>query len=113
MQRVRDLESRRPSATGQQGESPYGCAHMSERDGDPFHQSGLSQNPFPQLADARYDQACLRLQKLGGDPIPNTEYIVETLQGFSPEFVFLVCSKYRPGEYVRFTVTIPDHVLGL
>jgi hypothetical protein len=70
---------------------------------NPWHKWGLSQNPFPQIG--HYEQ-CLALQKLGGDPIPNEQYIWDTLRGhFTDDFIDFVVSKYRPGEMVRFTVT--------
>ena len=71
---------------------------------NPFHAFGLTQNPFPQIAEHEYAGACLRLQKLGGDPIPNVEYIRETLKGFSEEFVELCCKQFVPGKYVTFDV---------
>lgn len=71
---------------------------------NPWHRIGLKQNPFPQIAKAEYAGAVHRVQKLGGDPIPNTAYIRETLVGFSDEFVALCCAKYIPGKTVRFAV---------
>jgi hypothetical protein len=51
--------------------------------GNPYHKWGLTQNPLPQLGVKEYDAACLQLQKLGGDPIPNEQYIRDTLRGFA------------------------------
>jgi hypothetical protein len=71
---------------------------------NPYHRFGLSQNPFPQIAKYEYTKACLQLQKLGGDPIPNERYIRDTLAGFSNEFIELCCKQFMPGEYVTFEV---------
>lgn len=70
---------------------------------NPFHKLGLSQNPFPQLAMHQRDS--MALQKLGGAPIPDVQYIRDTLKGFTSEFVDLCCKQFKPGEYVRFYVT--------
>lgn len=75
---------------------------------NPWHKMGLTQNPIPQLAKYELDRACLIVQKLGGDPIPNTDYIRETLKGFSPEFTELCCAKFVPGETVKFEVYWED-----
>lgn len=74
---------------------------------NPYHRWGLVQNPFPQIARAEFASQCLHLQKLGAAPIPNTAYIRKHLQGWSPEFVELCCQKFKPGEYVTFTVNFP------
>jgi hypothetical protein len=74
---------------------------------NPYHQYHLSQNPFPQFAVYPYDAACLRLQALGGDPIPNTDYIRQTLAGFEASFVEGICRRFEPGKYVRFYITFP------
>lgn len=83
---------------------------LNGTDSNPHHRFGLTQNPFPQLGMAEYDAAERRLAKLGGDPIPKDRaeaYIRETLEGFSQEFVDGVVARYKPGEYVRFTVNFP------
>lgn len=77
---------------------------------NPWLRLGVTQNPFPQIARAEYSAACLRLQKLGGDPIPNVEYIRETLVGFTPEFVALCCKNFKPGQMVAFTVNFPEAI---
>lgn len=77
---------------------------LNGTDTNPFHKYGVSQNPFPQIPDARWTGACLRLQKLGGDPIPDTDYIRRVLDGFNPEFVDLCCNKFVKGEMVTFDV---------
>lgn len=74
---------------------------------NPYHKFGLSQNPFPQLAKYEYTHWILQAQKLGGDPIPNTQYIRDTLKGFTNEFIELCCKKYVLGEYVTFEVEFP------
>lgn len=71
---------------------------LNGTDSNPFAQWGMTQNPFPQIADYKYAAACLQLQKLGGDPIPNTDYIREVLEGFDPSFVDLCCAKFKLGE---------------
>lgn len=78
---------------------------------NPFEQMGLTQNPFPQIADARYSAACLRLQSLAGKPIPHAnaeEYIRTILTGFTKEFVDMCVAKFEPGKRVRFTVEFND-----
>jgi hypothetical protein len=72
---------------------------------NPFHILGTNQNPFPQIATAERQASCLALQKLGGDPIPNIEYIRQTLKGhFTDEFIDFVCNEFKPGEYIKFVV---------
>lgn len=74
---------------------------------NPFHRHGLSQNPFPQTGRMEYDRLCLRMQSLGGDPIPHDTaeaYIRARLVGCSDEFVDLCVSQFRPGEYVQFDI---------
>lgn len=75
---------------------------------NPFHKLGLSCNPFPQTGTTGYDAACMILQSLGADPIPNKEYIREKLKGFGQELIDLCCEQYKEGEYVKFTVTFED-----
>lgn len=75
---------------------------------NPYHKWGLTQNPFPQLGTAETNAACLRLQSLGGDPIPNEQHIRDTLRGFSDEFVELCVQNFKPGEYVSFIATWPE-----
>jgi len=75
---------------------------------NPFAKWGLNQNPFPQIPKAEYSEACLRMQSLGGEPIPNVEHIRKTLEGFTPEFVNLCCRMFKRGMYVTFTVEWPD-----
>jgi len=76
---------------------------------NPYHKMGLTQNPFPQTAKYELDAHCLRLQSLGGDPIPNTDYIRERLAGgFSDEFIELCCRNFQPGKMVKFVVEWKD-----
>lgn len=77
---------------------------LNGTDVNPYHRFGLRCNPFPQTGNARDDKYCMIVQELGGDPIPNVEYIREKLKGFSAEFVDLCVSKFVAGEYVEFTV---------
>jgi hypothetical protein len=44
---------------------------------------------------------------LGGDPIPDVDYIRRHLEGWSDEFIELCCEQFKPGEYVEFLVTWP------
>lgn len=74
---------------------------------NPYHKLGLTQNPFPQIAKHEWVGAERRLQSLGGDPIPNTDHIRKVLLGFSPEFIELCCSQFKPGLYVTFDVEFP------
>jgi len=71
---------------------------------NPYHKFGLSQDPFPQISEYEKSRACLRLQSLGGNPIPDVEYIRDTLKEFSDEFVNLCCLRFKKGEYVTFEV---------
>lgn len=77
---------------------------LNGTDANPWHKMGLTQNPIPQLGVYEYDLAILTVQSLGGDPIPNTDYIREKLKGFSPEFIELCCSQFTKGERVCFEV---------
>ena len=78
---------------------------------NPYHQYGVRFNPFPQTGNRALANAEMRLNELGGDPIdPDTykEYIREKLYDFSEEFIELCIRNYKPGEYVRFLVNMPD-----
>lgn len=81
---------------------------LNGTDENPYHRLGLTQNPFPQLGKAEYDAAERRLHSLGGDPIPDTDYIREKLKGFNPEFVELCCSKFEKGKMVKFYIEFND-----
>lgn len=81
---------------------------LNGTDANPWLRYGLRQNPFPQIARAEYAAACIRLQKLGGDPIPDTDYIRTTLAGFSEEFITLCCARFRKGERVKFGVAFEE-----
>lgn len=74
---------------------------------NPFAKMGLTQNPFPQIAEAQYAAGCLRVQALGGEPIRDVQDIRERLKGFSEEFVGLCCARFEPGKMVRFAVEVP------
>ena len=77
---------------------------LNGTDENPYHKMGLTQNPFPQLAVHEYAAAELHLQKLGADPIPDTDYIRKHLEGWTDEFVDICCRMFKKGEYVTFTV---------
>jgi len=86
---------------------------LNGTDRNPWHRWGLTQNPFPQLGKAEYDAHCLRLQSLGGDPIPDTDYIRKVLEGWSPEFVELCCQRFKKGAIVQFHVAFNESKLGV
>jgi hypothetical protein len=71
---------------------------------NPYTKFGLTQNPFPQIASFETQTACLHLQKLGADPIPNAHAIREHLRGWGTEFVDLCCRMFVKGQYVTFDV---------
>lgn len=75
---------------------------------NPFHVLGVTQNPFPQIASYEHTGHVLHLQALGGNPIPDTEYIRNHLEGWSKEFVDLCCRKFVKGEMVKFDVEFPE-----
>ena len=81
---------------------------LNGTDINPFHIYGLSQNPFPSVAKYEYLPYILHLQKLGGDPISDTDYIRQHLQGWEPEFIELCCQKFEKGKYIRFEYTFED-----
>jgi hypothetical protein len=71
----------------------------------------IKSNPFPQIAESHYVWRCLRMQELGGEPIPHDHYqsyIREKLEGFSTEFIALCIQKFRAGEYIKFDVFFPS-----
>lgn len=74
---------------------------------NPFHRFGLKQNPFPHIAVAEYSPHILHLQALGGDPIPDVEYIRNHLKGWSQEFVDLCCNRFVKGQMVKFKAVFP------
>lgn len=77
---------------------------------NPYAPLGLTQNPFPQIPDYSVAQACIMLQKLGGEQIPDTDYIRKTLEGsFSEEFIELCCRNFVPDQLVKFEVGFPDN----
>lgn len=75
---------------------------------NPFHALGLTQNPFPQIADYKMSSHLVHLQKLAADPIPDVEHIRRHLRGWSPEFIELCCKMFKPGEMVVFKIEFPD-----
>lgn len=87
---------------------PTIMVHLNGTPENPFHKLGLTQNPFPQIAEHKWSGACLRMQSLGGDPIPHdtySEYIRERLKGFSEELIGLCISRFQPGKYVTLEVS--------
>jgi hypothetical protein len=75
---------------------------LNGTDTNPYVELGLTQNPFPQIAEYEYTAQILHLQALGGMPIPDVDYIRRHLTGWSPEFVEGCCKRFRKGEYVKF-----------
>ena len=75
---------------------------------NPYTRFGLKQNPFPEVAEYQYASHCLHLQALGGDPIPDAEYIRCHLRGWPQDFVDELCRRFTPGEMVVFKVTFPE-----
>ena len=69
---------------------------------------GLPCNPFPQIAKYEYQRECMKVQELGANPIPDTDYIRKHLKGFSHEFVELCCECFRKGQYIEFEVAWKD-----
>jgi hypothetical protein len=77
---------------------------LNGTDANPFHKWGLKQNPFPQTGKREEDRHCLHIQALGGDPIPDIDYIRRHLAGWSQELIDICCRRFVKGEYVRFTL---------
>lgn len=79
---------------------------LNGTDENPFERYGLECNPFPiRNFSSSGSQA---VQKLGGTPIPDEQYIRKILTGFTPEFVNLCVSQYRKGQMVEFVVEFPE-----
>jgi hypothetical protein len=77
---------------------------------NPWTPYGLTQNPFPQVAEYGFVAGCLAVQSLEGEPIPHDRaeaYIRERLKGFSDEFVDGVVKRFVPGQMVEFEVAFP------
>lgn len=75
---------------------------------NPYKSWGVTQNPFPQIPKAEYTKQILHLQALGGEPIPDTDYIRNHLKGWSKEFVDLCCERFEKGKMVKFDVAFPE-----
>lgn len=82
--------------------------HLNGTNENPWHGLGLTQNPFPQIPKWEYTKQILHLQALGGNPIPNTDYIRNHLKGWKQEFVDELCDRFQPGKMIVVDVTIPD-----
>lgn len=82
---------------------------LNGTDTNPYHQWGLKQNPFPQIARYEYASHLLHLAKLGGDPIPDTDYIRKHLEGWLPAFIDLCCKNFRKGEVVKFRYSFDEN----
>jgi hypothetical protein len=81
---------------------------LNGTDKNPFHPFGLNQNPFPQISKQEYVGYVLHIQALGGDPIPDTDYIRNHLKGWDPGFVEGLCSRFVKGEMAEFLVEFPE-----
>lgn len=79
-------------------------------DTNPYHQYGLRQNPFPQIAKQEYCQAMMALNRLGAEPIRDTDQIRQILTGFSPEFIEGCCKRFVKGEMVEFEASFPGEL---
>jgi len=75
---------------------------------NPWHRWQLRCNPFPQIAKYQWDRYESIIRELGGDPIPNVDYIRRKLEGFSPEFIELCCQQFHPGQLYSFDVYFND-----
>jgi hypothetical protein len=79
---------------------------LNGTDTNPFHLMGLKSNPFPQLARAETDAQVRRLEQLGADPIPDTDYIRNHLRGWvSQELIDGCCERFKKGEMAEFDIT--------
>lgn len=82
---------------------------LNGTDTNPWHKFGLTQNPFPQLARMETDRYVLRWQGLGGDPIPDADYIRSHLKGYATQELIELCvASFRKGTLVKFIITWPD-----
>lgn len=75
---------------------------------NPYAKWGLKCNPFPIICEAEYSGREMPLRKLASEPIPHDtyeQYIRETLNGFSQQFVDLMVSQFRPGRMISVTVS--------
>ena len=59
---------------------------LNGTDENPWKQYGKTYNDTAQIGGV-YRDICLRIQELGGEPIPDVEYIRRKLNGFHPVFV--------------------------
>lgn len=92
---------------------PTITVHLNGTDTNPFHRLGLTQNPFPQLARMETDRQILRVQALGGDPIPNANHIRTFLAGYcSDEFINLCAARFKKGEMVTFDMAWKDDTIS-
>jgi hypothetical protein len=94
-----------PLAPGQRHGNTTLVVELNGTDENPYHRLGLTQNPFPQIAEYGLAGLCLKLQSLGGDPVPDETHIRGVLAGWGKDFVDLCCVQFKRGEYVRFTVS--------
>lgn len=84
---------------------PQLIIRLNGTDKNPFHNMGLTQNPYPQLGKAEYRVHEDILNRLGAEPIKSVDQIRETLKDrFSPELIELCCERFKLGEYVEFAV---------
>ena len=67
-----------------------------------WHKLGVTQNPFPQLGRAEWDER--KINSLDGDPVKDADDIRQRLTGMSAEFIELCCRMFKPGRRVAFVV---------
>lgn len=73
-----------------------------------WHQFGLTQNPFPQIAKYELMHAMDQLNSLDGDPLKGPDDIRNRLKGWSQEFIDLCIERFKAGEQVNFIVEGPN-----
>jgi hypothetical protein len=80
---------------------------LNGTDKNPYARWGLKHNPFPQIPKAELGAAMMQLNSLGGEPLQGEDDIRERLKGWDDEFIDACLYHFKPGEYVRFTVSFP------
>lgn len=79
---------------------------LNGTDKNPYHKLGFRMNPFPQIAKHELMPAMMAINKLGADPIPDTDYIRKVLKGLvSEELIDMCCAWFKKGEMTEFTVS--------
>ena len=82
---------------------------LNGTDKNPFEAMGLTQNPFPVIAKAEYESACLALQSLEGIPLLDELDIRKRLTGKVDEYIIMVCCiKFQPGKMSEFNLILEE-----